>query len=187
MTKFKLTTRDMTLIAMFTAVTAVLSQITIPLGFTPIPINFATLAVLLAGGLLGGTKGAISQLVYLLVGVVGIPVFSGFRGGIGVLVGPTGGYIIGYVVGAFAIGLVIKKCGTKLPILICAMAAGMVVLYTTGTLWFMISTKNGLAESLMMCVVPFLIGDALKITAGAFLVKRLRRLTMSNERLTMNN
>lgn len=175
MMKFKLTTRDMTLIAMFAAVTAVLSQITIPLGFTPIPVNLATLSVLIAGGLLGSIKGAISQLVYLLIGAVGIPVFSGFRGGVGILVGPTGGYIIGYVIGAFVVGIIIEKCDRKIPTLVGAMVAGMIVLYATGTLWFMISTKNGLVASLTMCVVPFLIGDAFKIAAATFLVRRLYR------------
>ena len=97
----------MALCGLFAAVTAICSWISIPLGFTPVPVNLGTLAVFLTGGLLGKKYGPISLIVYTLAGAVGLPVFSGFRGGLSVLAGPTGGYIIGYIVAALIIGLII--------------------------------------------------------------------------------
>ena len=169
--KQRITTHDMILCALFAALTALLSQLAIPL--QPVPINLATLAVFLAGGILGATYGALSQLVYVLVGAVGAPVFSSFTGGVGILVGPTGGYIAGYVAAAFLVGLLIQKFGMKIHILVLSMLAGLAACYLLGTAWFMISTGTGLMQSLALCVVPFLFGDALKILAAAILVPRI--------------
>lgn len=150
-------------------------MISIPLPFTPVPINLATLSVFLAGGLLGSKGGAISQLVYVFLGAIGLPVFAQFTGGFGILTGPTGGYIIGYVAGAWLTGFVIEKLGQGFYKNIIAMVAGIAICYTLGTLWFMLSTSTGLVAALVMCVIPFLIGDAIKIAAGAVLVKRLHK------------
>ena len=87
----------MTLTALLAAVTAACSWISVPLPFTPVPINLATLAVFLAGGLLGAKYGSISIITYVLLGAIGVPVFNSFTGGIGIITGPTGGYIIGYI------------------------------------------------------------------------------------------
>lgn len=157
------------LCGLFAALTAICSFINIPLGFTPIPVNLGTLAVFLTGGILGKKYGTISMTVYVLLGAVGVPVFSGFRGGLGVLAGPTGGYIIGYVAAAFVIGLLIDKLPNWLSMLI-----GLTICYILGTAWFMISTGTALWASLVSCVFPFLIGDALKIFVAALLVKKLR-------------
>ena len=97
-------TYSLVITALFTALTAVFAQISIPIG--PVPINFAIFGVFLAGGILGLKRGVISQLIFVLIGAVGVPVFSNFGGGIGKLMGPTGGYIIGYIVAALIIGLV---------------------------------------------------------------------------------
>ncbi len=168
-------TKRMILYALFAALTAVCSMISIPLPFTPVPINLATLSVFLAGGLLGSKGGAISQLVYVFLGAIGLPVFAQFTGGFGILTGPTGGYIIGYVAGAWLTGFVIEKLGQGFYKNIIAMVAGIAICYTLGTLWFMLSTSTGLVAALVMCVIPFLIGDAIKIAAGAVLVKRLHK------------
>ena len=168
-------TKRMILYALFAALTAVCSMISIPLPFTPVPINLATLSVFLAGGLLGSKGGAISQLVYVFLGAIGLPVFAQFTGGFGILTGPTGGYIIGYVAGAWLTGFVIEKLGQGFYKNIIAMVAGIAICYTLGTLWFMYSTSTGLVAALVMCVIPFLIGDAIKIVAGAVLVKRLHK------------
>lgn len=101
-------TTYMALCGLFAALTAVCSYISIPLGFTPVPVNLATLAVFLAGGLLGKKYGTVALSVYVLLGAVGLPVFSEFRGGLGVIAGPTGGYIIGYIAAAFLVGLIIE-------------------------------------------------------------------------------
>lgn len=169
-------TKMMILCALFAALTAVCSMISIPLPFTPVPINLATLSVFLAGGLLGSRYGALSQLVYVLLGAIGLPVFSGFTGGFGIIAGPTGGYIIGYIAAAWLIGFLTEKLGRDFYKIIISMIEGLIVCYTLGTLWFMYITSSGLAAALMMCVVPFLIGDAIKIIAGSILVKKLHKL-----------
>lgn len=183
-------TTYMALCGLFAALMAICSFISIPLGFTPVPVNLGTLGVFLAGGLLGKKYGTISIAVYVLLGAVGVPVFAGFRGGLSVLAGPTGGYIIGYIVAAFIVGLLTELLLTEKneaepaassrirEILACAaaMAVGLLACYFLGTLWFIISTHTGLWASLALCVIPFLPGDALKIAAGALLVQRLRHL-----------
>ena len=92
---------DLTMIALFAVFTTVCSQISIPLPFTPVPVNLALLSVFMSGYVLGSVKGVISQLVFILLGCVGVPVFANFHGGAGILVGPTGGYIVGYIVTSF--------------------------------------------------------------------------------------
>lgn len=161
--------------ALFAALTAVCSFISIPLPFSPVPVNLATLSVFLAGGLLGRRYGTISQIVYVMLGTIGAPVFHNFTGGLGILVGPTGGYILGYICAAFLTGLVLHhKKADSFPVLALAMVCGLFSCYLLGTAWFMISSGTGLAASLVACVVPFLPGDALKIVAACILIKKLR-------------
>lgn len=177
-------TSYMALCGLFAALMAICSLISIPLGFTPVPVNLATLGVFLAGGLLGKKYGTISIAVYVLLGAVGVPVFAGFRGGLSVLVGPTGGYIIGYIAAAFLVGLLTellvpkagRSAGREILACIIAMIIGLFACYLLGTLWFMISTHTGVWAALVSCVFPFLPGDALKIAAGAILTQKLRRL-----------
>lgn len=175
-----LTVNNMALIAMFAAVTAVLSQIIIPLPFTPAPINLATLSVFLAGGLLGAKRGCASQMIYVLLGIVGMPVFTNFRAGFNVITGPTGGYIAGYVLSAFVIGLLKNKLPQKTVWYALNMAVGAVCYFTLGTIWFMFLTKSTLTVSLTMCVIPFIPGDILKIILSAFLVKRIDAVSIPN-------
>ncbi|MDO4546127.1 MAG: biotin transporter BioY [Bacillota bacterium] len=174
------------LCGLFAALTAICSFITIPLGFTPIPLNLGTLAVFLTGGILGKKYGSISIIVYVLLGAAGVPVFSGFRGGFSVLVGPTGGYIAGYIAAVFLIGLILDKWFGKVrrsekrrntkDLALCAlsMIVGLTVCYALGTAWFMFSTGTDLWASLIACVIPFLPGDAIKILAASILVRKLR-------------
>lgn len=170
--KKHLTTRTLTLCAMFTALTAVCSQIVIPLP-SMVPLSLSLLAVYLSGALLGAFGGALSQIVYLLLGAVGAPVFSQFRGGLGVLAGPTGGYIIGYILCAFIVGILAQKFGRGFWRLVLAMALGSTACYAFGTAWFVISTGKGLLAALAACVLPFLPGDAAKIALAAFLTVKL--------------
>ncbi|MFV0516349.1 MAG: biotin transporter BioY [Aminipila sp.] len=175
-------TKNLLLCGIFAAVTGITSGIIIPLPFTPVPMTLATLAVMLAGGLLGSKYGAISMIVYTLLGAFGAPVFSGYTGGMGKLLGPTGGYIIGYILTAYIVGLVIEKSKEKPSFWLTAIAMllGISVCYILGTLWFMFSTHTPLWASLVSCVFPFLIGDVIKIVAGSILVTKLRpRLTTS--------
>lgn len=191
MKKYSKTTY-LVLCGLFAALMAICSFITIPLGFTPVPVNLGTLGVFLCGGILGAKYGTVSEVVYVLLGAAGVPVFAGFKGGVGVLAGPTGGYIIGYLAAAFLIGFILDKYyssrqnnnnGSNIthPVKLCAVIAGSLLLglaacYALGTLWFIISTGTGLWASLVACVFPFIPGDIIKIAAGTFLVKKLRPL-----------
>lgn len=167
--------------ALFAALSAVFSQISIPIGV--VPINITHLSIFLSAGLLGARLGTVSQAVFVLLGAVGLPVFSGFRGGLGAVLGPTGGFIAGYIACALITGLLIGRLGRSLPALAGAMAAGLVATYVPGILWFMFVTKMGWMESLSICVFPFLIGDALKILLSAFLVSRLHPVLQKNKLL----
>mgnify|MGYP005788893225 FL=1 len=165
--------KAMTLCALFTALAAVVSQIAIPLA--PVPVNLATFAVFLAGGLLGGKLGALSQIVYVLLGAFGLPVFAGMTGGFGRIMGPTGGYIAGYVVAAYLTGLLIERLPRGFWSGVFAMICGLAACYALGTLWFLYLTGNDLVSALGVCVVPFLPGDAIKITLASLITHRLKK------------
>ncbi|MDO4860141.1 MAG: biotin transporter BioY [Bacillota bacterium] len=172
------------LAALMAAVCAVCSWISIPLPFTPVPINLGTLAVFLAAGILGWKYGSISVIVFVLLGAAGLPVFHGFTGGMGIITGPTGGYIVGYILAAFLTGIMIdtyfkarkssENKAAAYAVLALAMALGLFACYALGTAWFMHISGTDLKAALLMCVVPFLIGDAIKIAAATVLVKKLR-------------
>lgn len=152
---------NLVLTAMFASLTAIFSQICIPIG--PIPINFALVSVLISGSLLGSKYGAISQVIYVLLGCVGLPVFSGFTGGIGILLGPTGGYILGYVLAAFISGFLIRRCESKELIKFMYLLLSVACCYFVGTLWFIMITNNNLYNVVLLCVIPFIPADMIKI------------------------
>ena len=172
-------TLTLTLTALFAAVLAAASWISVPLPFTPVPINLGTLAVTLTGALLGRKYGPLSVLIYILLGAVGVPVFAGFTGGLSHIIGPTGGYIAGYLTSSFICGVLIgqfysSKTSGNLILIAAAAFLGTASCYIIGTIWFMHLTGNDLAASLGMCVIPFLPGDALKIAAAAAIVPPLK-------------
>lgn len=165
-------TLTMVFCGLFAVLTAAASQLSIPIG--PVPINLATLSVFLAGGVLGARYGAVSQAVYVLIGLTGLPVFAGWKGGAAVLAGPTGGYLAGYIAAAWLAGLLCAQ--VKNPFRLAAsLTAGLALCYLLGTAWFVFVTKSGIWTALTLCVFPFLIGDAVKIAAAVFLIPRLRR------------
>ena len=165
--KSKAALLDLVFVALFAAVMTVCAQIQIPFG--EVPFTLQTLGVFIAASLLGWKRGTLSVIVYVLLGLAGVPVFAGFSGGIGVLFGPTGGYIIGFIFTALIVGLMTEKLGKKLWVEIVSMILG-------GTVWFMFQMKMGLVESLLLCVVPYLIADALKIAFASVLVNRLDKV-----------
>ena len=165
--------RNMVFTALFSAVLAAVAPFSVNVG--PVPLTFATLIIYITAGALGWKQGVLAVFVYLLLGAVGIPVFSGFRGGFQVIAGVTGGYIIGYFPLALATGIAADYFGKKAIMLILAMVIGTVLLYTVGTAWFMIVTGNSLAASLAVCVIPFLPGDAAKIIAASVISPKLRK------------
>ena len=155
---------------MSAAIMAVCSWIMIPM---TVAVTLQTFAVLTVSALFGARVGFAGVSVYLLLGAVGLPVFSGFRGGIGHLVGVGGGYLWGFLLTATAVGLLSK---TKFPLWL-SMTLGVLLCYTAGTLWyaFMYSGGKGLSEIILVCVLPFVPFDAAKIAVSALVAKRLRR------------
>lgn len=166
--------KDLVFTAMFAALIAVCSILSIPIG--EVPITLQTFAVCLAAAMLGWKRGTLSVLIYVLLGAVGVPVFAGMTGGVGILAGPTGGYIIGFIPAAIIIGLAADKWERKALPLIVAMVLGVLVCYLIGTIWFMVVTGMGIGESLMLCVVPFLIPDGVKIALAMILSNRLSKV-----------
>lgn len=175
----------LTLCGLFASLTAVGAFLSIPLPFTPVPINLATIIVFLAGGLLDAKYGTLAMVTYTLLGLCGAPVFSGFASGPGVLLGPTGGYIVGYIICSLIIGLLLQHTPTPtFAKTVFAIMLGLFAIYALGTTWFMILTGNNLGSALTMCVLPFLIGDALKIILSAILIIKLKpRLKRTNLRV----
>ena len=170
--------REMTYAAVGVVLITVCSWISVPL---TIPVTLQTFAVCLVTALLGLKTGLCSVVCFILLGAAGIPVFSGFRGGIGVLLGITGGYIIGFILTALTVGLAVKKPGHGLSVLIPAMAVGILLCYAFGTAWFIIvyTRTDGpvsLGAALGWCVVPYLIPDGVKILLAALLARRLAPL-----------
>ncbi len=170
--RFALTQR-IVLAALFAALMAVCSQIQIPLPM--VPINLALFAAHLCGALLGAKWGALSISAYVLLGLVGAPVYAGFASGPAALFGKTGGYILGYILSAFLVGLLSRRIGFTFKGLCLSMLVGVVACYAFGTVWFMAVTGLNLMTSLAYCVIPFLPGDAVKIALAALLALRLKK------------
>ena len=169
-----LSIKRITKIALATALCAVSAWITIP---AVIPFTLQTLAVALLAGLLGALDGSIALVLYLVLGAIGLPVFSGGRGGLSALVGPTGGYLIGFLffilVGAFLLPRFRFKLGDFL-----ALSCGLLVCYLFGTLWFAFLYGGGktVFEIAMLCVIPYLPFDAAKLLLATLLLRRLAPL-----------
>ena len=165
---------------MLAALTCVLAPIAIPMPLG-VPITLATFSIMLAGVLLGARLGTISQGVYILLGAAGLPVFSGYRGGIGVIAGMTGGYIIGYLPLVFCSGCFYHRFGRtrkgtgRILAMVTGMLTGTALLYLLGTAWFIAVSHMSVSGALAACVLPFLPGDAVKIAAVVMLALPLER------------
>lgn len=155
-------TQNIILCSFFAALTGISSQIIIPLPFTPVPISLASLCVIFSGIILGARMGAISQIVYLLVGAVGLPVFARMQGGFSVLFGESGGFLLSYPIIALIAGLIVKKAGISRKTCLLSGAASFLICYITGSLWFMLISGTTLSVAIIKCMLPFLIGDTLK-------------------------
>ena len=181
----KINVKILTLCAIFAATSAVLSPWSINIGI--IPIGFTHVSIFTAVGLLGAKYGTISQLVYVALGLIGIPIFAGFNGGIGALAGPTGGFIIGYIVCAFVTGIIIQIFGKSVVVLILAMYAGWFVTYLFGvcggilfyfrTVEDYVLNAENFVKLLSGFVIPFLIGDVIKTAICVLLIKQLSPIT----------
>ena len=171
----RLRTLDLAYIALFAVLIAVSAWIAIPF---PVPFTLQTFAVFLALMTLGGQRGFYAVLVYLLMGAAGLPVFSGFQGGIGVLMGATGGYLTGFLVSAVLYRILTGKGESTLQTGLAALA-GLLVCYLIGTLWFSVgygaASTRGILSVLLLCVVPYVIPDLVKLALAFALSRRLKR------------
>jgi biotin transport system substrate-specific component len=158
--------------ALMAALTAAGAYIAIPVG--PVPIVLQNLFVMLAGLLLGGRWGLTSVGVYLLAGAMGLPVFAGGTGGVGKFVGPTGGYLLGFAAAAYLVGVISERGRGRVAIDVLAMLAGTVVLYAFGVSWLKVVTGMSVSKAVAVGMVPFLIGDLLKIAAAIPIARALR-------------
>lgn len=169
----KMTTETITLIAMMTALTCVLAPLSIPIG--PIPISLTNLVIYFGLYILGTKKETLSYIAYILIGMVGVPVFSGFTGGPGKLIGPTGGYIIGFIPMAVLAGIGIEKAKGKFLPGMLAMAVGSVVYFILGTMWLSYQGQMDFMAALFAGVIPFIPGDLMKMALAAFFGPRIQR------------
>ncbi len=169
-------TVDMVYIAIGAALIAICSWISIPM---TVPFTLQTFAVFFVLLTLGGEKGTICAAVYVAMGAVGLPVFAGFKGGIGVLFGSTGGYILGFILMGLLYMIITKFFGEKTIVTIVALVLGLIVCYAFGTAWFMYiyirdTGAVGIATVLSWCVLPFVIPDLVKMALAVLVSGRVR-------------
>lgn len=175
---------DLAYVAIGAALIAICSWISIP---TAVPFTLQTFAVFLVLLLLGGERGTLSILVYILMGMVGVPVFAGFSGGMGVILGNTGGYIVGFIFMGLIYYLCTRIFGNKAVVRITAMVLGLIVCYAFGTAWFMhVYIRNsgdiGLLTVLSWCVFPFIIPDVIKLVLALVIGKRVEPVIQKKDR-----
>ena len=170
---------DMCHIAIFAAITAALAQIQVPMA-GGVPATLQTLGVALAGIVLGGKKGALASLIYLLLGAVGLPVFAGARGGLSSVIGVTGGFLVSFPLLSFFAGLgAVKASGTKGAMYLSYIAMGLItgacINYAIGTLWYAAISGNSIYAGFAACVAPFIVNDIIKLSLAAWTGVVLKR------------
>ena len=170
-------TYDIVYVALFAVLIAICSWISVP---ATVPFTLQTMGVFLAVGILGGRRGTLSVLVYILLGAIGLPVFAGFTGGVGILLGNTGGYIIGFLFSALVMWGIERLAGSGLAVQAVSMLIGLLVCYSFGTLWFLyLYNKNNdpvsIAVVLGWCVIPFIIPDLIKIALSLVISRRIKK------------
>ncbi len=164
--------RWMVLASLMAALTAVGAYIHVPIG--PVPIVLSTLFVLLSGLLLGSRWGLASMCLYLLVGAIGIPVFAGGKGGIAHFLGPTGGYLFGYVLASWLTGFIAERSRGILILEILSVLMGSLAIYSLGVPWLKMVTHMSWFKTFMVGMIPFLIGDAVKASVALILARAVR-------------
>lgn len=163
----------MTLASLFAALTAIGAFLSIPL--YPVPVTMQTFFTYLAGAILGSYLGALSQIIYVMLGGMGLPIFAGGKSGLGVLTGPTGGYLMGFIAGAFVIGKIMEtKENPSFPWTVFSLSIGTLIIYVLGVI--QLSTwVGGIYNALIVGVLQFLLGDALKILVASLIAVKVRR------------
>lgn len=183
-----LSIKNIASMGIITAVICILAPLSIPIG--PVPVSLTNLVIFFGIYILGWEKGTISYIVYLLIGLVGVPVFSGFTAGPQKLLGPTGGYLIGFILMAVISGLFIEKSGRKFILSFIGMITGMVVCYVLETAWLAFQMHLSIQAALVTGVLPFLLGDLLKMILAALVApqiyKALQRADLLSARQQTN-
>lgn len=171
-TTSQINTKRMVFVALITALTCIAAPLSVPIPVSPVPITLTNLVLFISVCLLGWKDALLSYTVYLLIGLAGLPVFSGFSGGVGKLAGPTGGYLIGFFFLILIEGLLIQYSSHKKLATLFGMIVGMAATYAFGTAWLAVQLGTSFVAALSVGVLPYLLGDALKI-AAAFVVAPL--------------
>lgn len=166
---------QLTLIALMAAVTSILAPFSIPIPISESPISLGIFAVYLCSLLLGPKLGTVSVLIYLLLGLVGVPVFTGWTGGIGKLFGPTGGYLIGYIFITLIGGWFAKRFAKKTILQVLGLILGTAVCYILGTVWMSYSLHMPIGAAISAAVIPFIPLDTLKIAAAIAIAYPLKK------------
>lgn len=179
--KRKLSTHELVFVALLAAILCVSSYINIPLPFSPIPITAQLLVVFLIALLLRPRCATLTVLVWLLLGVVGLPVFSGGKGGFGVLAGPTGGFAIGYLLCAFFVAMVCQQKKKEYQKLLVIIGIGLPVTYFLGVAWMMLVTGVSWQTAVVTGVLPFVPGDIVKAVSAVFIARPLYAVTKQRE------
>jgi len=165
--------RGMVYASMFGAATAAGAYIIVPV--PPVPVTMQTLFLSLAGMLLGARLAAMSQIIYVIIGAMGLPVFAGGKAGLGILIGPTGGYLLGFIAGAYVIGkLAALRPSAGIIWAVSSMAAGAFVIYLLGVAQLCVVAQLSVSKAVLVGVLPFVPGDAVKILLAAFICRKLR-------------
>lgn len=179
-TSGRFSTRRLVLIAMVTAITCILAPFSIPIPISPVPISLTNLVLLISIYVLGWKDATISFLVYLLLGAAGMPVFSGFAGGLGKIAGPTGGYLVGFIFMTIIAGIFVDRFMDKRFLVVSGMVLATAVTYIFGTAWLAFQMEMPFTAALSIGVIPYLPGDTAKIIlaviTGPILRSRLQNL-----------
>lgn len=169
------TIKQMAMIGVMTAVLCALGPFALPLPFSPVPLTLTNLSIFITLYVLGARAGTISYLLYLLLGITGLPVFSGFSGGLGKVAGPTGGYLLGFLFLSLIAGWAISCFPGRTMVHGLGMLAGMAVCYLFGTAWLALQLGIGYGAAFGIGVLPYLPGDAVKMVCALFIGPKLRR------------
>ncbi|MCB2358578.1 biotin transporter BioY [Clostridium estertheticum] len=173
----KINIHHLTLIGVMAAVICILGPLSLPIGI--VPISLTNLAIYFSVYVLGQKRGTLSYIVYLFIGLVGLPVFSGFSGGFTKLFGPTGGYLIGFIFMAFISGFFIDKFSTKIYMCFLGMLLGTIVTYIFGTAWLAYQLNMTFNASLAEGVLPFILGDIVKMVIASLIGPQIKKRLIS--------
>lgn len=173
----KINTHQLTLIGVMAAVTCILGPLSLPIGI--VPISITNLAIYFSVYVLGQKRGTLSYIVYLLIGLIGLPVFSGFSGGFTKLFGPTGGYLIGFIFMAFISGIFIEKFSNKIFMCFLGMTLGTIVAYIFGTTWLAYQANLTFKATLAVGVLPFIPGDVVKMVIASLIGPQIKKRLIS--------